>query len=50
MCTVTEKADVKAKMPEGLRKFQKVNEILAKYNHDATNRIAILQQVQHEYR
>jgi NADH-quinone oxidoreductase subunit E len=50
MCTVTEKADVKAKMPEGLRKFQKVNEILAKYNHDATNLIAILQQVQHEYR
>ncbi|MEI6519323.1 MAG: NAD(P)H-dependent oxidoreductase subunit E [bacterium] len=50
MCAVTEKADLKAKMPEGLRKFQKVNDILAKYNHDATNLIAILQQVQVEYR
>lgn len=34
---------------EGLRKFQKVNEILRKYQHDATNLIAILQQVQAEY-
>jgi NADH-quinone oxidoreductase subunit E len=36
--------------PDGLRKFQKVNDILAKYGHDATNLIAILQQVQAEYR
>ncbi len=50
MCAVIEKSDVKTAMPEGLRKFQKVNEILTKYNHDATNLIAILQQVQAEYR
>jgi NADH-quinone oxidoreductase subunit E len=36
--------------PDGLRKFRKVNEILAKYHHDPTNLIAILQQVQSEYR
>jgi len=35
---------------EGLRKFQKVNEILARYEYDATNLIAILQQIQVEYR
>jgi NADH-quinone oxidoreductase subunit E len=35
---------------EGLRKFQKVNEILARYHGDATNLIAILQAVQAEYR
>lgn len=35
---------------EGMRKFQKVNDILARYDHDATNLIAILQQVQAEYR
>jgi len=35
---------------EGLRKFQKVNDILARYDYDATNLIAILQQVQAEYR
>jgi NADH-quinone oxidoreductase subunit E len=50
MCAVVEKHELKTKMPEGLRKFQKVNEILTKYNHDATNLIAILQQVQAEYR
>lgn len=35
---------------EGLRKFEKVNDILVRYEHDATNLIAILQQVQGEYR
>jgi NADH-quinone oxidoreductase subunit E len=35
---------------EGMRKFQKVNDILAYYDHDATNLIAILQKVQAEYR
>jgi NADH-quinone oxidoreductase subunit E len=33
----------------GLRRFQKVNEILAHYQYDATNLIAILQKVQAEY-
>jgi len=33
----------------GLRRFQKVNEILAYYQYDATNLIAILQKVQAEY-
>ena len=35
---------------DGMRKFQKVNDILARYEHDATNLIAILQNVQDEYR
>ena len=35
---------------DGLRKFRKVNDILAHYQYDATNLIAILQQVQTEYR
>jgi len=35
---------------EGMRKFRKVNDILAKYDYDATNLIAILQQVQGEYK
>ncbi len=35
---------------DGMRKFQKVNEILAKYQFDATYLIAILQQIQAEYR
>lgn len=35
---------------DGMRKFQKVNEILAKYQYDATYLIAILQQIQAEYR
>jgi NADH-quinone oxidoreductase subunit E len=35
---------------EGLRKFQKVNDILARYDYDATNLVAILQKVQAEYR
>ncbi len=35
---------------EGMRKFQKVNEILSYYEFDATNLIAILQKVQDEYR
>ena len=35
---------------DGLRKFQKVNEVLARYDYDATNLIAILQQIQAEYR
>lgn len=34
---------------DGLRRFQKVNEILAHYNYDPTNLIAILQKVQAEY-
>lgn len=50
MRVMTEIAESKAKISEGLRRFQKVNDILAKYNHDATNLIAILQQVQAEYR
>ncbi len=50
MRAMTEIAESKAKISEGLRRFQKVNDILAKYNHDATNLIAILQQVQAEYR
>jgi NADH-quinone oxidoreductase subunit E len=33
----------------GVRQFQKVNAILARYDHDATNLIAILQQVQAAY-
>jgi NADH:ubiquinone oxidoreductase subunit E len=35
---------------EGMRKFQKVNDILSRYDYDATNLIAILQKVQAEYR
>ncbi len=35
---------------EGLRKFQKVNDVLARYDYDATNLIPILQQIQAEYR
>ncbi len=35
---------------EGLRKFQKVNDVLERYGWDATNLIAILQQIQAEYR
>lgn len=50
MRVMTEISESKAKISEGLRRFQKVNDILAKYNHDATNLIAILQQVQAEYR
>lgn len=38
-----------APLSEGMRKFQKVNDILAKYDYDATNLIAILQQVQGQY-
>lgn len=44
---------VKEKNPEqseGMRKFEKVNNILARYEFDASNLIAILQQVQGEYR
>ncbi|HEX2951212.1 MAG TPA: NAD(P)H-dependent oxidoreductase subunit E [Armatimonadota bacterium] len=33
-----------------MHKFQKVNDILASYDYDATNLIAILQKVQAEYR
>ncbi len=36
--------------PGAMRKFQKVNEILEKYEFDATNLIAILQAIQSEYR
>jgi len=35
---------------DGMRKFRKVNEILEKYEYDATNLIVILQQIQGEYR
>jgi NADH-quinone oxidoreductase subunit E len=35
---------------DGLRKLQKVHDILARYQNDATNLIAILQAVQAEYR
>ena len=34
---------------EGLRRFQRVNDILAYYDYDATNLIGILQKVQSEY-
>jgi NADH-quinone oxidoreductase subunit E len=42
--------DAGATATRGLHQFHKVNDILAKYDHDATNLIAILQQVQAEYR
>ena len=34
---------------EGLRRFQRVNDILAHYDHDAANLIGILQKIQAEY-
>lgn len=39
-----------AEMLEGQMKFQKVNEILKKYDYKRTNLIAILQNIQEEYR
>lgn len=51
MTAVKEMESVPARLPgDGLRKFQKVNDILAHYDYDATNLIAILQKVQAEYR
>lgn len=40
----------KEKIYEEKRKFAKVNEIVAKYEHKKSNLIAILQKVQEEYR
>jgi NADH-quinone oxidoreductase subunit E len=53
MDSVAENAAAQTKHPpvtDGLRKFRKVNDILAHYQYDATNMIAILQKVQAEYR
>ncbi|MHB9130133.1 MAG: NADH-quinone oxidoreductase subunit NuoE family protein [Armatimonadota bacterium] len=48
--TTTMETRTGATAQEGLRKFQKVNDILKHYDHDATYLIAILQKVQAEYR
>lgn len=48
---IAEKAEARARVLNGtLRKFRRVNEIIARHGKDPSNLIAILQEVQEEYR
>lgn len=50
LATEQPRVTVQSTRQDGLRKFQKVNDVLERYDYDATNLIAILQQIQMEYR